>query len=253
MMFSKTLTKTTLACPLYRQKLMMFSRNISSQPITVPVSDAERASRTLTLQNLELATRALHRDGLVVLSNAIDTTRLDILNRKMVQDALTLQAAGDASPYNYNKGSLTPFPLTPTQTLTNAHRNIQQDPPLTAEFFDAAIIVNSLATQVSSSILGPKSRLSFISGNSALPPTASSPTQSQPVHADADFAHPECPFALVVNVPLVDMTEMNGSTEVWLGTHSTTSLEAQEGRHGERASGRIKTELLDRRRGERAP
>lgn len=70
--------------------------------------------------------------------------------------------------------------------------------------------------------------------------------QRQPVHADADFAYPAHPFALVVNVPLVTMTPENGSTEVWLGTH-TGDLSQQEGAHGERASGRIKEDLLRQR------
>lgn len=95
-----------------------------------------------------------------------------------------------------------------------------------------------------------------MSGNTALPPTSSSPPQAQPTHTDADFEHPNSPFALVVNVPLVAMTPENGSTEVWLGTHAgaeLSGLAVQEGRHGERASGRIKKELLERRRGERPP
>ena len=132
-------------------------------------------------------------------------------------------------------------------------RNIQQDPPLTHEHFQKDIFLNPLATQVTSSILGPKPRLSFVSGNSALPPTPDSPPQSQPVHSDADFDHPHCPFALVVNVPLVEMTADNGSTEVWLGTHIISSLAAQEGKHGERASGRIKADLLENRAKERPP
>lgn len=72
--------------------------------------------------------------------------------------------------------------------------------------------------------------------------------QRQPVHSDADFAHPNHPFALVVNVGLIDMTPHSGSTEVWLGTHTNASLADQEGLHGERASGRIKQDLLDSRR-----
>lgn len=45
----------------------------------------------------------------------------------------------------------------------------------------------------------------------------------------------------------------NGSTEVWLGTHHLASLAAQEGKHGERASGRIKKDLLENRALERPP
>jgi ectoine hydroxylase-related dioxygenase (phytanoyl-CoA dioxygenase family) len=121
------------------------------------------------------------------------------------------------------------------------------------EYFDPIIIINPLATQVTTSVLGPKPRLSFVSGNSALPPTPESPPQSQPVHSDADFDHPQSPFALVVNVPLVQMTKENGSTEVWLGSHITSSSASQEGKHGERASGRIKEGHLAERREERPP
>lgn len=113
--------------------------------------------------------------------------------------------------------------------------------------------MNVIATQVTTSILGPKPRLSFVSGNTALPPTNDSPPQSQPVHSDADFDHPECPFALVVNVPLVDMAEKNGSTEVWLGSHVDASVASEEGKHGERASGKIRETCLKERRVLRPP
>lgn len=49
------------------------------------------------------------------------------------------------------------------------------------------------------------------------------------------------------------MTPENGSTEVWLGTHTDTGLHVQEGLHGERASGRIKLDELEKRRIERPP
>lgn len=92
-----------------------------------------------------------------------------------------------------------------------------------------------------------------MSGNTALPPTEDAPPASQPTHNDADFDHPRIPFALVVNVPLITMDVQSGSTEVWLGTHSNTTIADQEGAHGERASGRIKKDLLEARRKVRAP
>ena len=107
-----------------------------------------------------------------------------------------------------------------------------------------------IATQITSAVLGPRPKWTFCSANAALP-LPSSP-QRQPVHSDADFAHPDHPFALVVNVPLISMTPDNGSTEIWLGTH-TADISAQEGAHGDRASGRIKRELLERRRATSPP
>ncbi|TVY94360.1 Kanamycin B dioxygenase, partial [Lachnellula willkommii] len=85
----------------------------------------------------------------------------------------------------------------------------------------------------------------------ALPPTPGTEPRSQPVHSDADFEHPQCPFALVVNVPLVDMTPENGATEVWLGSHLHSGTHVQEGEHGERASGRIRSDVLAARARER--
>lgn len=113
--------------------------------------------------------------------------------------------------------------------------------------------LDPIVTQITSTLMGPKPSLRFMSGNTALPPTKSAPSASQPTHTDADFDHPTIPFALVVNVPLVTMTVENGSTEVWLGTHQTTTIVDQEGAHGDRASGRIKQSLLDARRGIRPP
>lgn len=73
------------------------------------------------------------------------------------------------------------------------------------------------------------------------------------MHSDADFDHPSSPFALVINIPLITMAPENGSTELWLGTHAMSSKECQEGEHGERASGRIKLDMLDERRKFRGP
>ncbi|KAF3003727.1 hypothetical protein E8E13_009338 [Curvularia kusanoi] len=206
----------------------------SSEPIAIAVSAAERSTGCLEQRNLEIATRALFRDGLVVLEDVIDHAVLDRLNEKMVKDAYELQGRKD-SPYNYNKG------------------NIQQDPPLTTSCFDDSIYINPIVTQVTSTTLGPCPSLRFVSGNTALPPTAESPPASQPTHTDADFDHPTIPFALVINVPLVTMTPENGSTEIWLGTHRTTSIADQEGEHGDRASGCIRKDLLEKRRKERGP
>ena len=80
---------------------------VSSLPKIVNVSPEEKAQGLLTYKNLELANRALHHDGLVVLENAISHDKLDFLNQKMVEDARMLQAKGEDSPYNYNKGFVT--------------------------------------------------------------------------------------------------------------------------------------------------
>lgn len=100
------------------------SATLSSTPISVVTSAEEVARGSLSQKNLEIAIRALSRDGLVVLENLVDHSILDKLNEKMVKDAYSLQARKD-SPFNYNKG------------------NIQQDPPLTVEWFSNDIFISA--------------------------------------------------------------------------------------------------------------
>jgi hypothetical protein len=95
---STTIRHVSLGCKAFSR------RNLSSTPVTVSVTSEEVAARKLGWHNLELATRALHRDGLVVLQDVIKHSKLDSLNKTMVGDALKLQALGDAGPFNYNKG-----------------------------------------------------------------------------------------------------------------------------------------------------
>ncbi|KAI0013780.1 hypothetical protein F4779DRAFT_613055 [Xylariaceae sp. FL0662B] len=197
-----------------------------STPRVIRPSTAEIKNSRLDDRNLEIAVRSLHLDGLVVVEDVVPHQHLDHLNAKMVKDARTLQARGEDGPFNYNLG------------------NLQQDAPPWAKYFHPLVFTNPIATQITSSVLGPRPKWTFCSANAAMPPFPGSPPARQPVHADADFAHPAHPFALVINVPLVDMTPQNGSTEVWLGTHRGTGLDAQERAHGERASGRIKADRM---------
>jgi hypothetical protein len=97
--------------------------SLSSTPLSIAPSAAEIKDGQLSQRNLEVAIRAISRDGLVVIEDLIPHEVLDKLNEKMVQDAYELQARKD-SPFNYNKG------------------NIQQDPPLTGEWFSNEIFLS---------------------------------------------------------------------------------------------------------------
>lgn len=217
----------------------------AAMPAVVRPSQSEIQNATLDARNLEMAVRHIHRDGLVVIEDVVPHDEIDKLNTTMVQDAKALQDLGDEGPFNYNLG------------------NLQQDAPPVAEHFYPSIFISELnlacpslmsalttvdpiATQVTSAVLGPRPKWTFCSANSAMPALLGASPQRQPVHSDADFVHPDHPFALVVNVPLVSMTPENGSTEVWLGTHKN-DISVQEGAHGERASGRIKQDVLEER------
>ena len=72
------------------------SSGLSSTPISIAVSAAEKSSGRLEQRNLEIATRALVRDGLIVLEDMIDCAVLDRFNEKMVKDAYELQSRKDS-------------------------------------------------------------------------------------------------------------------------------------------------------------
>ncbi|RTE80393.1 hypothetical protein BHE90_005091 [Fusarium euwallaceae] len=221
-------TRTILPVLIKRTRSFVTVSSTSQLGVVQP-SIKEINDLSLDSRNLEKAVRHIHRDGLVVVEDVVPHEHLDLLNKKMVEDANTLLARGDKGPYNYNKG------------------NIQQDAPPVAEYFFPSIFTNPIATQITTAMMGPRPKWTFCSANSAMATLPGGTPQRQPVHSDADFAHPDHPFALVVNVPLVTTTPENGSTEIWLGTHNNFGLDAQEGAHGERASGRIREDLLRRR------
>lgn len=156
------------------------------------------------------AIAALDRDGIVVLENAVDLDHLALIREKVLADIELLLNRPD-KPFNWNPG------------------NLQQDPPPFPPYLFRDVLVNDSVIAVTKGLLGPGLKSAFYSGNTALP----SPHR-QPVHADSGqlwpnlkIAHP--PYALVINVPLVEMRPENGVTEMWPGTHADTSVILQTG------------------------
>lgn len=98
---------------------------LQSTPTIIKPSNLETQKGFLEPRNLEKAVGALHRDGLVVVEEAIPHDALDRLNTKMVQDARVLQSRGEDGPFNYNTG------------------NLQQDAPPVAEHFSPAIFTST--------------------------------------------------------------------------------------------------------------
>lgn len=98
--------------------------SLPSTPLSIKPSATEVKDGILTQKNLEIAIRALERDGLVVVEDLVQHSTLDKMNKKMVEDAYDLQSRKD-SPFNYHKG------------------NIQQDPPLTKAFFTEEVFTST--------------------------------------------------------------------------------------------------------------
>lgn len=168
--------------------------------LVIYLTGEEKQRGQLSEENVRLAFDAINRDGFVVLADVLDVTHLDVLHHKMLEDVEAIRARQDA-PYNWNPG------------------NVQQDPPPFPPYLFQDILLNDYVIAISQAVLGPKPHNCFYSGNTALPSE-----KRQPVHRDVgnqftEDGKPMPCFALVVNVPVVDMTPQNGSTEIWPGTH----------------------------------
>jgi len=92
--------------------------------------------------------------------------------------------------------------------------NLIHFPPLSPEYLFADVYANPIAGIILSNILGVNPELHYIGTNSAVKAEI-----RQPVHADMIHDHLDFPFAMTVNIPLVDTSVENGATEFWPGTH----------------------------------
>jgi hypothetical protein len=172
----------------------------------IDVTPVERNAGRLSPDKVEEAVAAVLTDGFVILNNAVDTEHLDRLHERLISDLEALLARKDA-PFNWNTG------------------NIQQDPPPIPSLMFRDVLVNEMAIAVTGALLG-RVKNTYYSGNTAMPSEF-----RQPVHADTghlwprlEVAHP--PAQLVVNIPTVDVSPENGSTEIWPGTHLDTTVTA---------------------------
>lgn len=177
---------------------------------SIPISPEERDTGEISQDNLARANRALREDGIVVLEDIVDLSHIKTLRERMTEDLQKILARPDA-PFNFNTG------------------NVQQDPPPFPPFLFRDILVNDIVISVTKSILGDGLKNTFYSGNTALPSG-----NRQPVHADSGQLWPDLlvatpAYQLVVNIPLVDMSDRNGSTEIWPGTHLDTTVYVQHG------------------------
>jgi len=169
---------------------------------TVYIPEDVRLSGKCTPEIIAEAVTYLHRDGLVVLDNAIDKAHLDTLNELLSQEAKELVKDPE---HHFNFGKET--------------KNMDQAPPPRKEYMFRDVWANPFGAGVLSAMLGPRPVVHYANGNTAMRSTG-----RQPVHSDCGWEHPIFPFAYVMNINLVDTSAENGATEVWLGSHHRSSL-----------------------------
>lgn len=91
--------------------------------------------------------------------------------------------------------------------------------PWEPPFADPLLYENEAILRVMEAVMGGDLALSYLASDTPLPGS-----DYQKIHSDTRFLFPETTLSLpaygmVLNVPLVDCTEENGSLEFWPGTH----------------------------------
>jgi hypothetical protein len=191
----------------------------------IRVSDLERRTSQLSHQNLQKSIEEFHKNGLIILENAIPPTATAHIHHRMLQDYHTHLTNPTLQPLYWNQG--------------RNSGNISQTPPLSASYLHESIWANRLAVTILSHLLGPRPHLSFATTNIALP---RSPGR-QAVHSDYYSAHAAFPVFIEANVYLHDVAPRNGATEFWLGTHEGYGKE----HHSSATTGWIKRDVFARR------
>ena len=178
--------------------------------VDIEVTPDELQRGRLDPERQAQAVRAILEDGFVVLGGIVSMESIETLRERALADLDLLLQRPDR-PFNWNSG------------------NVQQDPAPFPPYLFRDVLVNDIVISVTKEILGAGLKCGFYSGN-----TARQSESRQPVHADEgqlwpNLTHVPPAHSLVVNVPLVDMSAENGSTEIWPGTHLDPSITMSSG------------------------
>lgn len=193
---------------------------------TIHISDRTRQARFTTPDTIAEALTFLHRDGVLVLENVIETEHLDRL-RQLLQPEAEEIAKDPTHHFNFGRHT----------------RNMDRAPPTTLDLMFEDIWANRIAVSILQSLLGPELMCHYANGNTALKAKG-----RQPVHSDIDKPHPLFPFAYAINIPLSNMNVENGSTELWPGSHRESNIEQHIALTDDEFGLAIKPEVVEQRR-----
>lgn len=165
----------------------------------IQLTEEEKAARQLNPETLELAVEQVKANGYILFDKVISEEKISSIR-------------GEFDPlfdeYIERKGY---------NTGTN---RAQMFLPFTEPFIDEDIICHPIATSVIDQLLGEGNHCNYFASDTPMPRS-----DYQNAHCDImplfpDLSIPLPVFSLVLNIPLVDVTEENGPLEIWPGgTH----------------------------------
>jgi len=174
----------------------------------IKLSAEERASGKLNPETLENALHQVKMNGVVVFESVLPEELVDDMNANFLRVLNeTLQTNAEATELN---------------TTTMRKNRIRMDLPFYEPFSDPQVITNAFALPIIERLVGEDCRCFYLSVDAPMPGS-----DYQNAHGDYFPFFPESdiilpPTGIVVNFPLIDVTEENGPMEAWPGgTHHT--------------------------------
>jgi ectoine hydroxylase-related dioxygenase (phytanoyl-CoA dioxygenase family) len=172
------------------------------------LSPEEIASGQLSPETLVSAVNQVKLNGYVLFEEVLPADQVDELNASFLKLLVeTMKTNAKATEVN---------------TIAARKNRVRMDLPFQAPYTDPQVITNSFAMPIIKQILGEDCRCFYFSVDAPLPGS-----DYQQVHGDYMPFFPEAEISLpaaglVVNFPLVHVTEENGPMEAWPGgTHLT--------------------------------
>jgi ectoine hydroxylase-related dioxygenase (phytanoyl-CoA dioxygenase family) len=172
------------------------------------LSEQEIQSGAMSAENLALTLRILHDVGYVVLE---DVVPMEWVNRA--------RAACDAELERYvaeGEGG---------KHLEERWGQVSMLAPMQSPYTDPVCVENPFALQVMEAAMGSDLYCAFYNTNTSWPGSTYQPLHRDIYHLFPDYPAPLPVSMIVVNFPLVDFNEENGSTEVYPGTHLITDID----------------------------
>ncbi|WP_164545538.1 phytanoyl-CoA dioxygenase family protein [Paenibacillus albus] len=174
------------------------------------LSAEELESGRLSPETLELAVQLIKVNGYVLFE--------EVLPRAKVEELFNSYVSILDPYFEQHREEI----LNPGNGFNDGTNHVRLYLPFIKPFCEEAVIANPLVTEIVDQILGEACYMTYFATNTSMP----GGKKKQPVHADTSSRYGDrydanLPIAnLVVNYPLVDVTENNGPMEVWPGgTH----------------------------------
>lgn len=175
------------------------------------LSEEEIELGTMSSENLALALRTLRDVGYVVLEDVVPLEWVERAHKACDAELERYVAEGEGGEH-----------------LTKRWGHVSMLAPMVSPYTDPVCVENPFAMQIMEAAMGKDIYCAFYNTNTAWPGST-----YQPLHRDIQHLFPDYPYPLpvsmvVVNFPMVDFNEANGSTEVYPGTHLVTDVDPED-------------------------